>query len=247
MCNAVNSTTVCASGTVRRFLDDTLIDASVAAEVKVRIYDPNQFMESTDPTPLFTVRVDDTGCFIANGVPRTGLGLLALTVDDSDTSATDTFARTGALIPIPSGDNVTGIRLDYIETTNVQTWETQAGTLSAANCSSLSTCGAWIGRYRDNAGNYVGNATPVRPSDPASPNEIFCFRRDRLHLQSDDTTDEDTGTCLLSPDIYGPHTGTCAGGTACVCLGDTACTPTWSNPLGGTLPFGFVIQDFFGQ
>src|SRR5207245_11650113 len=141
--------------------------------------------------------VDDSGCFFANDLPRPTTALLVLSIDDADT-AVDNFARAGVLAPVNTGENTKGIVLSYIEQTTLTNWQGQVGALTGG-CTSLYSCGAWVGRYRDRNQVDVGNVKPQLASGTPPANSVFCFRGDRQPLEHLDTTDEHTCTCMVPP------------------------------------------------
>jgi len=225
-CSAPSSQTVCVSGQVVSFLDPTT-KATSQTGVKVRAYNPLDFVTSQQPTVLGETTVDDNGCYSIDGLSRGALtqGLVAVSVTDSASATGGTFAVMGVGAILQSARNVNDLQAYYLERQTVDTWETQVGT-------TLYTAGVWMGFYLDAAGHPVAGVTPSRPGDDPLPNQIFCFRGGRMTLSTEDTTDS-TGLCIVSPDEVVAHSGKCGTG---------ACTPPFPQPLGGTAPNVIFFQ-----
>ena len=219
VCSTPNDQVVCISGQVSSFVSPS-VSANDTTGLKVRAYNPIQFITNPNSLPLGESTVKASGCFVIDGLPRSALGqgLVAVSVTDAGSATGGTFAVTGVGSPIVAGRNVTDLQAYYIERTTVDTWASQA------TDPTLLSDGFWIGLFVDAAGHPVSGVTPSRPGQEPAPGEIYCFRGDRMTLSTEDTTDA-TGLCGISPDIVVPHTGKCGG---------APCNPPFQQLTGGT-------------
>ena len=247
MCSAPDQTHVCVTGQVASFVDPSQKAAPTAQSgLKVRVYEPLSF--ATNPAgavPLAESDIEDQGCYLADAVARTQTGLVALSVTDVDNALGGRYAVTGVGATLQPDRNVSDLHAYFLERSTVDAWQAQIGAGTPAGCanstSGLVPCGMWLGVYLDALGSPVAGVRPTRPgSDPAS-STIFCFQGDRLHLGVTDETD-DTGLCILSPDIISPHGGVC-GPQGCTC-GGVACTPVFTAAIAGTAQGVLFIQPF---
>jgi hypothetical protein len=225
-CSPPNSQTVCVSGQVVSFTSP-MTKATPQTGVKVRAYNPIDFVTSQQPSVLGESSLDDKGCYSIDGLSRGALtqGLVAVSVTDSGSPTGGTFAVMGVGAILQAARNVTDLQAYYVERPTVDAWETQVG-------ATLYSAGVWMGWYLDAAGNPVAGVTPSRPGDDPPSNQIFCFRGNRMTLSTADATDA-TGLCIVSPDYVTAHSGRCGTG---------ACTPPFPQPLGGTAPNVIFFQ-----
>jgi len=233
-CGAPNSQTVCVQGYVCDFTDPSRRIAPAEAQaLRVRIYDPIAL--ATNPTipAVATVTIDADGCFVADGIQRFPSGLISWTVDDAGPD--DRYSPLAGGAAALANQNVLGVKAYAVLRTTVADWQTEVGTV--AGCASLEACGIWIGEYVDRSGLPVAGVTPTRPGDNPLPANTFCFRGDRFHLSTEDTTDG-TGLCAISPDSVEGHAGMCVG---------AGCTGTWSAIPSGVAPGLIMLQRFVAQ
>ena len=233
-CSPPNATTLCVQGSVYDFLDPSRpISPAEAAQLRVRIYDPIALETDPGMQPFATVTIDDDGCFVADGIYRPSIGMIAWTVDDAGPD--DRYMMLAVMAVAQSDRNVLGVKGYALLRSTVADWQTQIGNVSGQGCSTLESCGLWIGEYVDQVGNPVAGVTPTRIGDMPPPEAIFCFRGDRLHLSTEDATDA-TGLCAISPDYVENHGGTCTG-----------CNLTWPMLTNGAAPTMAVLQRFVAQ
>lgn len=227
-CSSPNSQTVCVSGEVVSFLSPTT-KATPQTGVKVRAYNPLDFVTSQQPTILGETTIDDNGCYSIDGISRGSLtqGLVAVSVTDVGSPTGGTFAVMGVGAILQPSRNVSNLQAYYLERQTVDAWETRVG-------ATLYSAGIWMGWYLDAAGNAVAGVTPGRVGDDPPSTSIYCFRGDRMTLSTEDTTDA-TGLCIISPDSVETHTGRCGTG---------ACTPPFPQSIGGTAPNVVFFQIF---
>src|SRR5262249_2029084 len=118
-CSAPGASTVCITGAAKDFVSGAAIAPTAMSQPKVRVYDPIAF--ATNPTgtlPLREANIEQNGCFVVDGVPRPGSGLIALSIDDVDPSV-DQFATAGVGAVLQPGLNVTGLNAYAISKTTV--------------------------------------------------------------------------------------------------------------------------------
>jgi hypothetical protein len=234
-CSAATPSRFCVTGKIRDFINpNTLVPATAQSRARVRIYDPLVLLQNPQVQPLATADIQNQGCFIADGVARPSSNLVLMTVDDDDPATRDNFVTfaTAAVLQVSQNVNVTAYTLSQV---TASAWQNQLGA-SVPTCRSgtgLVTCGAWLGFYLDALGVPVSGVMPSRPGDDPPPGDVFCFRGDRQHLSTADTTDA-TGLCIITPDLFEPHGGSCMAG-GCMCQ-SAACSPAWTASLGGSLP-----------
>ena len=242
-CSAPASTTFCITGTVRSFVDPSMLALPTAqSNIVVKIYDPIAFVTNPNTPPVTTVNVEQLGCFIADDIPRFSNGMVAVVTDDADGTG-DAYVPMGASAILHAGQNVTGEQAYYLENTTVATWQSEIGPGNPPGCSAgLLGCGMYLGEYVDASGCPIANLQPIRPGDNPPPGNVFCFGPDRLTLTTNDVTSA-VGICAISPDVVEPHTGACASG-GCTCCGNS-CNPSFqSAAVGGSAPGIIFFQQF---
>jgi len=241
-CSAPSSTNFCVTGTIFDFVTPaTKIMPSAMSHAQVRIYEPVSFVSGGPTTPpVKTTEVENNGCYLVDGLNPSSFsaaGLVAVAIDDVDAS-TDDFVLAGVIAPVSPGSN-TMTDSFAVKKTDIQSWQTQIGAGMPSGCTGgLLACGVWAGLYLDASGNPIQGVTPTEPGTTINPANVFCFRADRMHLTTQDTTDA-TGLCIISPDTVGAHSGQCS--PSCTCTGGP-CTPSFPSQMTGTTTGVVLIQ-----